>query len=310
MRLLRIGCWSAAILATVLVALPAAWIVATGRLPMVRNVYRAFVPSSVRDSVPPDVPDLAGPAVLVFTKTNGFRHDEAIEEGARALAAIAARRGWSVYRTENGAVFAPGILERFRVVVWHNASGAPLDGSQREALRGWIEGGGGFVGVHAALDSSHESWEWYSTQVVGAGFIGHAIENQTAALRLDGPGHPVARGLEREWEHFDEWYSFDRSVRGDDGVDVLVSVDESTYEPRLKLLWIDEDLSMGDHPIVWTRSVGAGKALLCALGHVGGAYSDPSMMRILENGIEWAGGLGEGGSEAGLLRNGRDATSP
>ena len=291
MRLLRIGCWGAGLLATLLVAVPAAWIVATGRLPLARNVYRAFVPSSAHDTVPPEVPALPDPAVLVFTKTNGFRHFEAIDAGSAALEQIASRRGWSVYRTENGAVFEPRILDRFRVVVWHNASGAPLNESQREALRGWIEAGGGFVGVHAALDDSHASWEWYSTQVVGAGFIGHAIENQRAALRLDLPEHPVTRDLEREWEHFDEWYSFDRSVRGDPGVEVLVSVDESTYEPRLKLLWIDEDLSMGDHPIVWTRAVGAGRALLCALGHVGEVYADPSLLSILENGIDWAGGL-------------------
>lgn len=298
MRLLRIGCWCAVILATVMVAIPGVWIVATGRLPMAQNVYRAFVPSTAHDTVRPQIPDLSEPAVLVFTKTNGFRHFEAIEEGAAALEEIAARRGWSLYQTENGAAFEPEVLERFRVVVWHNASGAPLTESQREALRDWIERGGGFVGVHAALDSSHESWEWYSAHLVGAGFIGHAIENQRAALHVEAPDHPVARGLEREWEHFDEWYSFDRSVRGDEGVDVLVSVDESTYEPRLKILWIDEDLSMGDHPIVWTRSVGEGRALLCALGHVGDAYADPSLLSILENGIQWVGGLAEGGAEA------------
>ncbi len=244
----------------------------------------------------PEIPALSEPAVLVFTKTNGFRHYDAIDAGSAALEEIAARRGWSFLRTENGAAFEAGILARFRVVVWLNASGAPLSGPQRDAFRDWLEGGGGFVGIHAALDGSHEDFQWYYDEVVAAPFIGHAIEHQVATVKVESPGHPAMQALGAKWRHLDEWYSFSRSVRGDDGVEVLATVDESTFDPRLKLLWIDEDLSMGDHPVVWTRTVGRGGAFLCALGHVGEAYRDPTFLSILEGGIEWAGAMASGGA--------------
>ena len=63
MRMTRILAWFAACLL--------ALVVAASFHPFVRNVYRAFRPSGHYDAKPPAVPELADPAVLVFTKTNG-----------------------------------------------------------------------------------------------------------------------------------------------------------------------------------------------------------------------------------------------
>ena len=254
---------------------------------MVRSVYRAFRPSTSYDTRPPEIPALSDPAVLVFSKTNGFRHAGAIPAGVAALEASAKRRGWSLFHTENGAVFDAGTLPRFRAVVWLNASGAPVNAFQREALRSWLESGGGFVGVHAALDDSHASWEWYVQNVIGARFIGHAMGLLPATISVERPDHVACRNLDSNWSRVDEWYSFDRSVRGDPGVEVLASLDESTYEPRLKLLWLDQDLAMGDHPIIWTRNVGKGRAFLTAMGHSAESYREPQYRAVLEGALEW-----------------------
>jgi len=262
--------------------------------PEVRNVYRAISPVSSYDETPPTLPsDLGDRAVLIFTKTNGFRHREAIEAGAKFFADLAQRRGWSLFHTENGAVFNAQSLERFRVVVWHNTSGAPLDDSQRAAFRTWIEGGGGFVAIHAAVDDSHSSWQWYQREFVGAKFIGHILgpQFQEATLLVEPAEHPATKHLGPTWRHIEEWYSFDQSVRGQSGVQVLAAVDESTYIPRMKLLWTDKDLAMGDHPILWTRTVGAGRGFFSALGHQGVAYSTAEYQGVLEGAIEWAGRL-------------------
>lgn len=280
MRLLKILAWC--VLALLIVAIAASF------HPMVRSVYRAFRPSTSYDSVSPVVPELGKPAVLVFSKTNGFRHADAIAEGVPALRSVADLRGWSLFSTENGAVFNPDALQRFDVVVWLNVSGAPLDESQRAAMKAWLESGGGYVGIHAALDDSHSSWEWYVREVVGARFIGHAMGLLPAVIQVERADHLALRGLEKSWSRTDEWYSFDRSVRGLPGVEVLASLDESTYEPRMKLLWIDKDLAMGDHPIVWTRRVGEGRAFLSAFGHSSEAFQEPQHLAMLESAIAWA----------------------
>ena len=280
MRLLRVLAWC--ILALVTLAVAASF------HPMVRSVYRAFRPSTSYDSQPPVVPELGKPAVLVFSKTNGFRHADAIAEGVPALRSVADRRGWSQFSTENGAVFNSDALQRFDVVVWLNVSGAPLDESQRSAMRDWLESGGGFVGIHAALDDSHSSWEWYGQEVVGARFIGHAMGLLPAVVQVERADHVALRGVDERWSRTDEWYSFDRSVRELHDVEVLASLDESTYEPRMKLLWIDKDLAMGDHPIIWTRRVGEGRAFLSAFGHSAEAFLEPQHLAMLESAIDWA----------------------
>lgn len=280
MRLLKILAWCN--LALVILAVAASF------HPMVRSVYRAFRPSTSYDSQPPVVPELGKPAVLVFSKTNGFRHADAIAEGVPAIRSVADRRGWSSFSTENGAVFDSDVLQRFDVVVWLNVSGAPLDQSQRSAMRDWLESGGGFVGIHAALDDSHSSWEWYGQEVVGARFIGHAMGLLPAVVQVERGDHVALRGVDERWSRTDEWYSFDRSVRELPDVEVLASLDESTYEPRMKLLWIDKDLAMGDHPIIWTRRVGEGRAFLSAFGHSAEAFLEPQHLAMLESAIDWA----------------------
>lgn len=260
---------------------------------MVRSVYRAIRPSTSYDTEAPTLPALADPGILVFSKTNGFRHADAIQAGGDALRGIAERRGWSLFHTENGAVFDGPILDRVRVLVWLNVSGAPLSASQRKAVREWIEDGGGIVGIHAALDDSHSAWEWYRDMVVGTRFIGHTMDHPRVPIKVERREHPAMSHLAGAWAWADEWYSFDRSVRDQDQVEVLASLDESTYEPRMKFLWIDRDIAMGDHPIIWTRTVSAGRAFLSALGHNGSAFEAAEYQAVLEGAIAWCGRLDE-----------------
>jgi hypothetical protein len=256
------------------------------------DVLRAFFPSHAHDATPPELPaELPAPALLVFTKTNGFRHTEAIPAGVALIEAIAKRRGWSVFHTENGAVFNDAQLARFQASVWHQASGDVLDEAQRDALKRWIEAGHGWVGVHGAGGDREYFWPWYVNELVGAQFIGHPMgpQFQTATWRVEGPTHPATAKLPAQWQREEEIYSFERSVRGKPGYQVLMTVDESTYSPVEKLLWMERSLAMGaDHPVVWHHCVGRGRAFYSALGHQAKAYDEPEMEALLEGAMSWA----------------------
>lgn len=252
------------------------------------------------DSVPPELPaDLRAPALLLFTKTNGFRHDS-IEAGATALAELAAERGWSLYRTENAAVHRPELLARFAAVIWLSASGDNLLEDQEAALRAYVEGGGGFLGIHGTGGDFYYSWDWFPTELLRAQFIGHPMnpQFQEATLVVEDPAHPATRELPERWEHTDEWYSFEQSPR--DRVHVLVRVEESSYSPEIRGLWLlNADLRMGkDHPVVWCHCSGRGRVLYSALGHRDEAYADPSYRALLAGAMGWVAGLeGPGCSE-------------
>ncbi len=254
------------------------------------DLVRVFIPSSEHESVPPALPaELASPALLVFSKTNGFRHDEAIDAGLPALEEIAHKRGWGLFATENGAVHNSQQLARFDIIVWLQVSGDVLDDDQRSALQDWILSGGSFFGIHGTGGDPNYAWDWHPTTLVGAQFIGHPMgpQFQEASIRVEAPEHPVMRHLDEIWVRTDEWYSFEKSPRGP-GVQLLAALDESSYSPRMKIFFLDRDISMGeDHPIIWTHCIGRGHSLYSALGHQSAAYAEPAHRTFLEEGIAW-----------------------
>jgi type 1 glutamine amidotransferase len=245
----------------------------------------------VYETAPPTLPqDLGRPAILVFSKTNGFRHDEAIAAGNVYFSQFAAAKGWGYFATENGAAFNPEILSRFDVVVFNNTSGDVFLPAQKAAFRAFVEGGGGFVGLHAAGDNSHEGWPWYQTQLIGAKFTQHTVfpQFQQATVRLDDTAHPLSRGLPSKWQRTDEWYSFEKSPRAQ-GVTVIATIDESSYKPEGLL---GADLRMGDHPVAWARTLGHGRVFYTAVGHLPEAFSERETRRLLDNALIWANGYG------------------
>ena len=105
------------------------------------------------------------------------------------------------------------------------------------------------------------------------------------------------RHLGPTWVRVEEWYSFDKSPRGP-GVQVLATLDESTYTPRMKIAIIDRDLRMGDdHPIIWTHCIGMGRAMFSALGHQEAAYSEPKHLAFLAEATAWLMSTPPGGCE-------------
>jgi type 1 glutamine amidotransferase len=252
------------------------------------QAYRALYPKHDHDQVAPAVPtSFPRPAILVFSKTNGFRHGDAIEAGNAMFRALAGQHGWSVYETENGAVFSADMLSRFQAVVWSNASGDVLTEQQRAALRSYLEQGGGFIGIHAAGDNSHEGWRWYVDELIGARFVGHTLwpHLQKGTVRIEGADHPAMAGVPAIWSHKDEWYSFNRSVRAR-GFRILATLDEASYDLDGPF---SAKLRMGtDHPVIWSHCVGSGRALYSALGHTPESYSEPPFRLLIGNAVSWA----------------------
>lgn len=253
------------------------------------GAWHLLFPSAQHDHVPPVLPqDLGAPAVLLFSKTNGFRHRDGIEGGVAAIRGIARERGWHIVHTENGAVFNEAQLSGFSVVAFVNATGDMLSAVQRDSFERWMQGGGRWLGIHAAGDGSHAAWPWYVENLVGAEFTAHVFgpQFQEATVRVDDPGHPAVTGMPATWRHEEEWYSWSTSPRTR-GFQVLATVDENTYQPYARLLGHERDLRMGDHPVVWTRPVGAGQGLYIAMGHRADAFASADMQRLLAGALDF-----------------------
>ncbi|MGW3665371.1 ThuA domain-containing protein [Streptomyces sp. NPDC005141] len=210
--------------------------------------------------------------VLVFTRTTGYRHDS-IPAALAAVRGLGDAHGFAADATEDPAAFeAP--LDPYAAIVFLSTSGEVLTPPGRDRLAAYVEGGGGFVGVHAAACTEYE-WPRYG-ELLGARFDRHP-DLQPGRVLVEDHGHPATRHLPPVWEFTDEWYDFRSSPRG--SARVLASADETSYEGG----------GMGDdHPLVWCREQGAGRVFYTALGHTARAYEDPDFRRHLLGGILWA----------------------
>jgi type 1 glutamine amidotransferase len=238
--------------------------------------------------------DLGPSAILIFTKTNGFRDEAGIEAAVPAIKAIAKRRGWSIFHTENAAIFNERDLSRFKMTIWVNTSGNILLTNQRYALRQFVEQGGGFFGIHGAGGDYSYDWRWYVEKLIGAQFTGHTgwEHIQPATLIVERRDTPATQMLPAKWQRSDEWYSFAKSPRAK--VDVLISIDELSYSPRMM-----RSIAMGDHPMVWTHCIGKGRVFYSALGHTPESYAERLHLTMIEGAIAWTAGVeGERCSDA------------
>jgi hypothetical protein len=235
------------------------------------------------DTQPPELPALSGELkILAISKTNSYRH-AAIPDASAMLQSIADERGWGIFQTENAAVFNADDLAKFDVVVLNNATGRLFTAEQEVAFSGFVENGGGVVGIHAAGDSSQE-WDWYVSELIRVRFTGHPMQQhiQQATLTVEDASHPATQHLDATWVRSDEWYNFAASPRG--RVHVLISIDETSYDP--------EAGPMGeDHPMVWWHEVGKGRVFYSALGHAPEAYAEQRMRTMITQAMAWAGKL-------------------
>ena len=251
-----------------------------------------IIPSAVYEHEAPDLPEFERPAILVLSKANGFVHVDALPAGEAMLKGIAAENGWDMYTTNNAATHNTADLARFSVVVWNNVSGDVLTEQQRAALKGWIEQGGGWVGIHASGGDPSYQWDWYVDTLIGAQFVGHTMDPQfqDADVLVADPEADVTAHLASPWNvPNEEWYAFDSNPR-DKGYEILLTMDESSYITRGEGFF-GTDRMEGEHPIAWRHSLGEGRVLYSAIGHQGATYAIPEFKQLIANAIRWAGQL-------------------
>ena len=236
------------------------------------NAFRATVSALAMASLLPTPTALAAPPdrVLIFTKTAGFRHD-AIPTAVATLRTLATDAGMLADHTEDARAFTPDNLGRYRVVVFASTTGDVLDAAQQAAMEGFVQGGGGFVGVHAAADTEYD-WAWYG-RLVGAYFKSHPPGLQTTRVQPEHDGRPVGA----RWPITDEIYNYRTNPRGQ--VRVTATVDERDYAGG----------QMGaDHPIAWCHRFDGGRSWYTGLGHDAKVYGDAQVLAHLARGLRYA----------------------
>jgi cytochrome c len=220
------------------------------------------------------------PRILVFSKTEGFRHD-CIPTALAALRKLCSENGIAMDSSEDAEDFTEKNLKRYNAVVFLNTTGDVLSPTQEADFERYIQAGGGFMGIHSATDTEY-GWGWFGS-LVGGYFNGHP-KQQNAKLNVLDHQHPATRHLTGDdWTRWDEWYNFKNL---NPKVNLLLSIDESSYEGGTNCTGSADSKTC--HPMSWCHEFDGGRAFYTALGHTKESYTEPAFLKHILGGLQYA----------------------
>lgn len=211
--------------------------------------------------------------ILVFSKTAGFRHKDAIAAGKKYLLEMGRDNKFGVDTTEKADVFTTENLKQYAAVVFLCTTGNVLNDDQQNAFKHFIQSGGGYVGLHSASDTEYD-WPWFG-ELNGAYFKSHP-KQQEAVFHVIESNHAATAHLPQVWKRFDELYNF--KWIGTD-LKVLITIDESSY---------NGGANGENHPMAWYHNFDGGRAFYTALGHDHKSWEDDMYRKHVLGGIQYA----------------------
>ena len=146
------------------------------------------------------------------------------------------------------------------------------------------EGKGGWIGFHHATllgeFDGYKIWPWFSDFMGGIKYKNYIADFAAATVHVEDKEHPVMKGVPAFFLiKKEEWYTYDKSPRPN--VEVIASVDESTYSP-------DSKIKMGDHPVIWSNGKVKAKNIYIFMGHSPVLFESEAYRTIFKNAIFWA----------------------
>lgn len=248
-----------------------------------------------------------GLSILVITTSAGFEHSVVQREDGqlslveRVMIDVADGMGATVTTTKNASLINPAYLQNYDIVVSYTTGDLtegtpegypPMPADGVEALRNWIENGGGFVGFHAATDTFRSGADNPPTpyvEMIGGEFVWHGSQF-TGTVRLTNEEHPTVARFPQGWTLHEEWYKFAHlNADGQMHVIALLQIgDERENQERY---------DVPDYPMIWCKEIGDGRLFYNGMGHREDIWEHPVFQAHIEDALRWAAGEGEAMAE-------------
>jgi type 1 glutamine amidotransferase len=183
--------------------------------------------------------------------------------------------------------------EQYQVILFLDDQ--PHSAAEYTGFRNYMEAGGGFFGFHVCAyndDGSPSYGDWFHDDFLGTGrFATNTWGPTDETLKLE--DHPVTANLPGTIRSsVSEWYSWEKDLRQDPDIQILASLDPSTFpvgdDPNQQ--WRD-----GYYPIVWTNT--NYRMLYANFGHdrmnyetntpLSSTFDSPDQNRLLLDGLRW-----------------------
>jgi len=217
--------------------------------------------------------------VLVFSKTNGYRHTS-IEAGVESIQALGKAHNFSVDHTEDSTRFSDSGLAKYEAIIFLSTTGNVLGNAEEAAFERFIRSGKGYVGIHAAADTEYD-WEFYR-KVVGRQFVQHP-EHQTGTIYTIDQDFPGMEGFGDSLSLYEEWYEY--TVAYDTDLKYLMRLDTTSISMAG---WKGQSKMGVFHPLAWYHKPAGGRAFYTGIGHMDETFVLPAFQQHLSAAIRWA----------------------
>ncbi|KAI9155723.1 hypothetical protein HJFPF1_08312 [Paramyrothecium foliicola] len=245
------------------------------------------------------------PNLLIFTKTEGYRHNS-IPDGIKLVRSIASKKRWSVTASEDSSLFTKKGLRDFTTLVFISTTGNFLSANESAALEEYLVAGGSWLGIHAAADFGNDFPSWY-TELVGSQFLSHPCLTSSTCdaaqreryppsgnvrpdiITIEDHDHPSTANLPTTYNRTDEWYSYKTNVAELPKKYTVLATLAETYIDEITLS--PENEHMEPHPISWySLYKGKARAWYTGHGHTRETYYEPYFIEHITGALEWVTG--------------------
>jgi len=192
------------------------------------------------------------------------------EAGGKILAEVLARDGrFELHMTPNlDALVSLPNGQYAAVVLYTTGFADELTPDREQGLLGFVRGGGGFVGLHAAANSFRGSRAY--VEMLGAEFASHPPAHEYP-IGIVNPGHYTTTRVPG-FTVFDELYH----LQGFDPAQSTVLA-QATWQGQR-------------HPLAYAKPYGQGRVAYLASGHTAQVWQHPEFRKLLLRAVAWSAG--------------------
>lgn len=212
-------------------------------------------------------------------------HPQTGAAGIKAVQEIAAGQDYTVDASTDYSKVNDASLANYQVILSVMAWQGEMPAAAQQSFQKFIESGKGWMGFHTSTLAGIASpaWPFYDAWLGGITFKGHPGTRQNGTVKLEtsaaAASHPVLQGMPATFSIHEEWYSWNKSPRGAPNIQILATVDETSYDPQ--------GTGMGsDHPVIWTNTK-YGPMIITSLGHEPEAFSNANLRKLIASAIPW-----------------------
>ncbi len=240
--------------------------------------------------------------ILYYDYTYRYIHQPTIDHNGQpgtcgtALKKMAAKLGYEVVCTKDGSFF-DGDLSQYAAFVFYTSGeldhpggkiGAPMTEKGMNNFFKAIRSGTGFLGIHSAAvnpqpkDAAPDAPGAIYSRMLGAQFIGHGKE-QISEVFIMKPGElPSIKSEGSFFDLHEEWY---RTHQFTNDLHVLLVLNTKKMTGKI--------YQCPPIPVAWIRQEGQGRIAWHAFGHRNNHWSNPLILGITGDLLEFVLGLRE-----------------